>query len=349
MDIPLHIQRALGIGAVVTNADFEAAVDLWPPTRDSFGLSAGDFAEAAAKAETSDGVDVTRLVRIPTDWRYLELVSDGSEACFGICTPKADVGVPPTNVGQSAVKAWFANSEVVDNNSIFEGVVIRSLASGYPHTDFARRLIGTWANIPLLPQEFNVPPSWLTHSEIVMPRGSRVFRSSPALKYDNLFLEAVSEIKSKWRYLSLYRILEHGYLSEVFERLQAEFFRSPKESLQRALDSVKSEDAQFISLADSASLEREFEALFDEFKNAKTALNQFACAVHHSLQQSENLRTTEKWKHGVLVCYKIRCAIVHAGLSSPIIDAYPDGEACIDMLLPTFESIALKFLGITIA
>ena len=160
------------------------------------------------------------------------------------------------------------------------------------------------------------------------------------------------EIKPKWRYLSLYRILEHGYLSEVFHTLMTEFFSTPKDSLKKASDAVGSEFTQFMALAETGSLETDFQVLLDEFEKAKALPNQFAIKVDRSIQQGRELAgftSPANWRRGVLVCYKIRNAIVHAGLPSPIFEAFPDGSECLEALLPTLELLTLKFLGITIA
>jgi len=348
MDIPPYIQAPLGIGAAVTKDELEQAADQWPLRQDIFGLSANEFANAAETVDPAAVVDMASMVRVPNDWRYIELISDGMPRCFGICTPGANAPEPSTALGEAAVKAWFGNPNVVQNDSIPTGLLIRSISPGYPKKDFANRLIGTWAHIPLLPEEFSSPPVWLTKNEILMPLGSRILKSVQPLNYQSLFIEAVSEIKSKWRYLSLYRVLEHGYLSDVLEKVNREFFRAPKESLQQALDAVESEAKSFISLADSAGLRVEFEGFYDKFYETKNGLNRFANALHHSLQQKGAAANIDKWAHGVVICYKVRNSIVHAGLSSPFIEAYDDGDACLENLLPTLESIVLKFLGVTI-
>jgi hypothetical protein len=127
-------------------------------------------------------------------------------------------------------------------------------------------------------------------------------------------------------------------------------YYSNRDKLIHAVAAVESELNQFISLADKGNLKQEFEYLFDAFENAQAVPNSFALAVDRSIQIGGQLKKWNfRWQHGVLVCYKTRSAIVHAGLSSPIFDAYPDGPACLDMLLPHLESIGLKYLKITSA
>jgi hypothetical protein len=348
MNIPPHIQVAFAIGEDASLEELENAVDGSPVPSSAFGLSTADFMAAVSDLDESDVIDVSRLSRVPSQWRYLEVSTDGSRQSFGICTP-ANADVPITHVGQAAVKAWFGEERMVENEQTVPGVLVRSVAQLSPLKDFARDLIETWAKLPLFPEEFNVPPIWATRNQIIIPATSRILKSSYGSKYDSLLIEAVSEIKSKWRYLSLYRILEHGYLSEIFETLQAEFFQSPHESLDRAIKSVESELQQFTALAETASLKGAFESLFDEFQKAKAANNKFAWALDRSLAKSGQQQNRQKWQNGVLICYKIRNSIVHSGLSSPIFDAYQDSSDCLDVLLPTLEFISLSFLDVTVA
>ena len=178
---------------------------------------------------------------------------------------------------------------------------------------------------------------------------AKLTSQAAGLKYKELFLEAVAEYKNKWRFVSLYRILEHGCLFEIFQRLSVAFFSAPKDSLKIAQDCVQSELKQFLSFVEQASLQTQFESLFDQFEAAMAGGNQFAIAVEHSIQQNDQKNQgVGRWKAGVVVCYKIRCAIVHAGLSAPIFDAYPDGSFLLEALLPSLESTALSFLGVTI-
>jgi hypothetical protein len=193
-------------------------------------------------------------------------------------------------------------------------------------------------------------PSWVNRNQVQIATNARLISAqSPNLNYKELLLEAISEFKTKWRFISLYRVLEHGYLSEIFQTLTNSFFSAPKDSLKVAAESVQNELMQFVSFAEAASLQNQFEALYDEFELVKNAGNQFALALEHSIQQGgQQTQTKNRWQAGVLVCYKIRCAIVHAGLSAPVYDVYPDGPALLEALLPTFEFVALTFLGVTV-
>ncbi|MEN3333732.1 MAG: hypothetical protein V7641_3097 [Blastocatellia bacterium] len=210
MNLPAHIQAALGIGTPATDEQLYDAVGGWPVSRSAFGLSSEDFCAAASEADSGvEIIDLSPLKRMPDNWNYLELILDGSREGFGVQTPKPGLGVPPTQTGQALVKGWFADSSiVVDDTAIHEGLLLRGMASVPKHRDFSRRLIETWADVYPLLEGSNVPPPWVTQNQIIMFRGSRILSAeSPGLRYENLFIEAVSEVKAKWRYLSLYRIL----------------------------------------------------------------------------------------------------------------------------------------------
>jgi len=351
MDIPPYIQSALRIGTPATPADLKTVFDQSGP-QSIFGLSSDDFETAAIEIDDSvDSIEMSKLSRAPADWKYLEVWNDGTRECFGVGTPSENAGLPPTAAGQALVKAWFVDSSTIDGSGISEGNLIKGLLTVGTVKDFASRLLDTWGEACVTLDGSRVTPSWITNTQILIQRDSKLVAPSlPGLKYESLFIEALSEVKVKWRYFSLYRILEHGYLSEIFNQLKNEFFFSPKETLQKALTSVESELKQFVSLAAAGGLEAEFEVFYDEFQKVKGALNRFANAIDRSIQVSGQHKLVEgKWQCGVLVCYKIRCAIVHSGLSSPIFEAYVDGPACLEVLLPRLESISLKFLGVVMA
>src|SRR5262249_35618352 len=157
-----------------------------------------DFSSAANDLDIRDTIDVTRLPFSPSDWKYLELVIDGSRESFGLCSPQSPPRLPPTKVGQAAVKAWFVNSDVLDDAAIRQGVLVSALAASGKHKDFARDLIQAWANISPVLERSNVPPSWLTNSQMVIGGNSRILKSeSPNSKYESLFLEAITESKPK--------------------------------------------------------------------------------------------------------------------------------------------------------
>ena len=101
------------------------------------------------------------------------------------------------------------------------------------------------------------------------------------------------------------------------------------------------------SLVEACHLETEFEIFCDDFEKATKALNRFAAAIEYAIDKTALDKAPKKSKKGALLCYKIRCAIVHGGSSGPIFDSYDDANDLIDFVLPSLEYAVSKFLGIS--
>jgi hypothetical protein len=352
MQIPDHIQVALGTSAEVTEQELVGAIEANGIAEVVFGLSVQEFLAAASTAASgSFEYEAHRASRPVRDWRYLELSAGGSLECVATFVPVATGQKPPTAAAQLLAAAWFTEPQVVTQGQIEAQMVVCAFATAGAHGRFARRLVSEWEGACPLVEGVNVPPVWFAKCQIGIADQARLISPSNAsLRFAELFLEAVSEVKTKWRFLSLYRTLEHGYLSELFHCLEGQFFAAPRESVVAALAALDSELNQFITLAEGAGVKAHFEAFCEEFEALKSAGNKFALAVDRSIDKSGQLKTLNgKWRKGVLIFYKIRCAIVHAGMSSPIFDAYPDGTACLDKLMPISEAAVLDFLGLSVA
>jgi len=350
MELPSHVQAALGIASSITEDDLAVHETAGRFAQLTFGLSGAEFASAAANATSVNASYLIQAAaRVPRSWQYLEILYDGAVECAGVCTPEIGAGLPPTAASQVLVGAWFFDSTLLDGNNVVPQKVVHNLKTASTAAAFPVRILKEWSQVCPTFEGSIIPPVWVSKSQIQITSGSRVqIGHAPASRFQDLFIETVSEVKSKWRYLSIYRIFEHGYLSEVFEILKSSFFGSPKESLQAASSSLESELNQFISLVHNTGLNNHFALLHDEFETSRKSGNRFAVAIEQSFRQTGQIKLVkEKWQKGVLICYKIRCAIVHAGVSSPIFDAYPDGSVCLDVVLPVCESAVLQFLGIS--
>lgn len=350
MELPQHVQEALGIASQVTEEYLAAHEGAGRFAQTTFGLSGAEFASAAANATAGNtSFAVLTAKRVPLFWKYLEISRDGSVECAGVCTPAAAGGFPPTAASQVLAAAWIRDNTVLDGGNVAPQHFVRSVKTGITVPAFSERFLSQWAEVCPLLESCAVPPIWISKNQIqVMPDSRIQIGQVPGSRFQDLFIEAVSEVKTKWRYLSVYRIFEHAYLSDVLETLRASFFFSPKESLAVATTSLDSELNQFIALVQHAGLDNHFDSLHDEFEKSRASGNRFAAALEHSFEHLGQLRTVKrKSQKGVLICYKIRCAIVHAGISSPIFDAFPDGPACLEAVLPVCESAVLQFLGIS--
>lgn len=351
MKLPAHVCGALGIGHHATEEELATAADTCTFTQDVFGLSGQEFAMAAAQAlsETFQ-FRVDRAARPTQGWKYLELLSAGTVESIAVRTPVETVGIPSTAAGQTLAAAWFTHSSITDGKTISAQSVVSAYRVSGPLHDFSSRLIREWADACSLFEGSMTSPAWISKTQISIVGNGRIDgANNHGLRFEELFLEAVSEVKAKWRFLSTYRVLEHGYLSEVFQTIQAGFFTSPKETLEVALDSLGSELKQFIALVEAAGLQSQFEMFHDQFDQCRADGNRFSVALDHSITKSGQIKQVKgKWQKGVLLFYKVRCAVVHAGIASPMFDAYPDGAACLETLLPTCEQVMLDFLGISV-
>lgn len=352
MDIPAHVQAATGCGAQIGEEELANAVDVSDFIQDAFGLSGQEFSASATLALSGNfRFEVITATRPTRTWRYLELSKGGTVECTAICIPDESAGKPSTAAGQMLAAAWFLDQPVVVDAVVKNQTVVSCYAATGTLSKFSSRLVREWSEVCPFFEGSAVPPVWVSGSQLGIASDARINGiHNPALRFEELFLEAISEVKTKWRFLSTYRVLEHGYLSEVFQTLQAGFFASPKESISAASESLESEFKQFLALVEAASLQNQFETFYDEFEKAKSGGNRFAVAIDRSITKSGQVKQAQgKWQKGVLIYYKIRCAIVHAGIASPMFDAYPDGPECLEVLMPTCELLMLQFLGLTVA
>ena len=351
MNIPAHLQKALGIASPIEEQNLVVAADSSDIVHDALGLSGAEFAAAVTEAQTNKVAYTSfHISRAPANWKYLEISNSGAIECFVCCSPAVVTVAPPTSIGELLAKGWLSIPDIVTGASTPPGFIVMGTVPGLTLSSFVPRFVTEWANAAPTLEGSLTCPSWFTKNQMGIVVNARLLgRPSGNPKFQELFVEAVSELKTKWRFLALYRILEHGFLSEIFQTLFATFFETPRESLGTATKSIEAELKQFLALAQTAALQHHFETIYDEFDRMKIAGNKFAIALDKSMRQSGQLDQVKgKSETGVLIVYKIRCAIVHAGQSSPIFDAYPDGATLLDTLIPISESIALTFLGITI-
>ena len=352
MILPEHVCRALGIGGQATEDELASLADASSFTQDVFGLSGQEFAIAASMGlNQSLRFRVAPTIRPTQEWKYLELLNLGATECMAVLTPADTTEKPSTAAGQALAAAWIANPMVMTGNAITAQSLVSGHQVGGVPSDFSLRLIGEWAEACPLFVGSVACPAWISKTQITLdPSGKIKGANTHGQRFEALFLEAISEVKAKWRFLSIYRVLEHGYLSEVFQTIQAGFFASPKETLEAGLNSLESEVKQFVALVNAAGLTGQFEVFHDEFDQCKTGGNRFSTALDHSITKGGQIKQlTGKWQKGVLLFYKVRCAVVHAGIASPMFDAYPDGPACLEKLLPTCEQIMFDFLGVSMA
>lgn len=159
--------------------------------------------------------------------------------------------------------------------------------------------------------------------------------------------EAGAVAHPKWRCLALYRILEHGYLSNIKKKLLADFDADASGALGEALEKVANEINQLISLAEEADLRGEFEQFDAMIETLIASGNSFIIKLDRGAKNHTLYRSSDRYKKAVLRFYKLRCAIAHAGTSSVIYEQFSDSDQAATALLPSIETIAMKSLKIS--
>jgi hypothetical protein len=351
VNIPHHIQQRLELPSPSEKEAIISAADAWPLTHTTFSLSGEEFAEAIKFANDNPiSLTILKPLRLPLNWEYLKITNQGVLEGWVLSIPPQTENSPATEVAQALVQAWFQNENMLVGDQLDKGALLVAIADGAKLVDFISRFAWQWLDGCFLLESSPLQPSWVSGRELSVANNARFSASGFArLNYQNVFIEAISEFKAKWRFLSMYRIFEHGYLAEIFETLQGTFFTVPKESLAVASKAVENEIVQFIALVKKAGLENHFKSLFDVVEAQKGAGSNFAFAIERSIElNKQNQLAANDAEKGVIYCYKVRCSIVHAGLTAPIFDAFPDASDFLELILPSVESASLNFLGITI-
>ena len=162
-----------------------------------------------------------------------------------------------------------------------------------------------------------------------------------------LFFEAVTTVQPKWRFFSLYRILENAYLSNIKSILMAAFDKDATQAVEDAKKMLESEINQLISLMNEIGMQTELEAFGATFESLLANSNQYCHMLDRNAQGDKQYRNGLASK-AVVRLYKMRCSIAHAGTSSVIFEQLPDANSAIATLLPSVEAIVLRSLGISI-
>ncbi len=350
MDIPLHVQAVLGVGTPTTDDDLLVAAEGTAYISDLFGLNGREFVDAVSPMGMQGVTFKTEpLQQSSTEWRVLDVSVPEGLARRAVMIPDAGATAPPSAAGEVLAQAWFAGQPVVEGGLLRPRLLVQAFRTGAEVEAFGAELVSTWcslfpAGLGLIPL-----PLWILKNQILVVPTSKVVVSAKSRHYVRLFLEAVSETKAKWRFISCYRVLEHGYLDAVFDELSNSFFSAPAIAISAATRSLESELFQLIALVESASLQDLFQEFFDEFEKLRGSGNRFVHSLERAAQVMKETSNKKSWEQGVLFFYKTRCAIVHAGLGAPIFDAHPDAKDYLEQMLPVCERIVLSFLGIALS
>lgn len=161
-----------------------------------------------------------------------------------------------------------------------------------------------------------------------------------------LLTDGLTEHNPKWRYLSLYRSIENGYLEEIKSQFDKEFFQDPQWAVNRANDALKSEMKQFFGFVQQRNLEDFFVDFAKAFDSLIQDNDRFAHAIDRSLRSGKSGGEQAPWQRGVARSYKVRCAIAHAGSGDTFIELHDGWRHSLEKMLPSLERAALKSCSI---
>jgi hypothetical protein len=278
---------------------------------------------------------------------YLELALSKA-AHYGLCAPEEGIGMPPTAGGRLLAAAWIRDESVIENGAVAAGVCVKASTGVVEAEGIGERCIEEWIRGAPLMEGLGAPPQWVSKNDLrTVPDARLLEESAGGARVRHVFVELMSETKAKWRYLSLYRVFECGYLATILDSFNERFFESPMASVGEARVALESELTQFLALVTNAGLEAHFGRLHDAFESARGHGNKFAVALDRALRRVKQPEgVSSKEQKGVWLCYRIRCAIVHAGIETIVFDAFPDAAVCVEALLPACEAAVLEYVGV---
>ena len=344
--VPTWIARDLNLAeSYETEAELASAVEDSLTANPIAMVSGADIVDALS-THASDEIEV-----LPANsrgaWRFAEISVGGSVQCQ-VLEPGVEWISIPTNSIRLILWAWSKREEyspaIWAHSS--DSVIVR-----WPFGASVRRpevkLILSACGIAQREQWISQPMSLGEATNFEVATNSVLLREQ--LVYAELLQAAIRHTSPSLRFLYLYRLFEHAYLIGALDRLQSNFFADPKRSTKALSDIVGNEKAAFLALLEASSTKGDFETIADIFEdNQRTRSNRFLTAIHDGAIADGEISYPEKWKRGCVLCYKVRCSIVHSGKSSPIFESFPDAAQGVAALLQSLESASLGFLGLTI-
>ena len=189
----------------------------------------------------------------------------------------------------------------------------------------------------------SLPPPWQQSVDIVLDPSSP-FLQTGARAAVKLMKRAFLQKEPRWKFLTLYQVLEHGFLLTILNTVNSQFIADPRQAIDDAAEALKNDLAKFVELIKNHSLNDAFNDLESNFKAINTS-NRFAAALER--QWDKQGSQAPRNQKGAFICYKIRCAIVHAG-DALTYEAYVDADEAVISLLGALERAVVKYAGITI-
>lgn len=253
----------------------------------------------------------------------------------------------PTDAGRLLIRAWAStDGKALENILGEEGECRLALLEWLTHASHIPFdcIVHSFLHIESKASTLGglpAPPKGLIH--LPDREVGRMLISKPC---QQLLRQALAEISPKWRYLGFYRILEFGYLQVILEDIQNGFLETPQPILEEALVSVGSELRQLHRLATKVAIVDCFQEISLIVKNLKVS-NRYANAIDRCTKKKADLLGREESDKGVVLAYQIRCSIVHAGTSGPVIEKFEDADVLLYKVVPLLEDAAIRYLRIS--
>ncbi|NOK34551.1 hypothetical protein HMI49_15225 [Corallococcus exercitus] len=282
-------------------------------------------------------------------WRYKRVVLGGSQfdALEIPGRDPDDSSLPPTEAEQFLIEAWVSDLQLV--RPVMEPSTESYVLVARPVTDQ-----GDYEAV--IPALFNAESSVASSLKCLLHGAQAVAVDSQSVLLEpteaplrRIFASALIQETASRRFMSLYRVLEHGYLKSILDDLRNVFFENPSLSIGRAQDALSSELQQLRALMERHSLHTHFEEIHDAIDNRRGA-NRFAAALHKRLKsEGKGGGGSSKAGQGAAYVYQVRCAIAHAGTSRIFIEMFPDSEELIEQIITPVEQVVHAYLKIKVA
>lgn len=353
MAIPEHICLSLGCPDNLTKADFAAYLESLPDGNYPWFLEDQVARDALVDSLFSLAPAPKLVILSPAhtidSCSYLELGDPQGHTC---CLLKVSANfhpgcVMPTGALTTLAKFWQYESKLIDDES--EGQLSKQFHNSI--LVFSMDGLLGWGNANLelflaslmgcrlsASTSVSQDPHWASYGRIEIERNA--LASEALLMSGCLMQEVLFERRVRWRYIALYRIFEAAYLVGLKKSLDANFIENPKQALALAQTALESELSTFKALVEEQKLETKFNE-FREVVDSDDA-NRFFHAIKRSLRNSKS----SNHQKGAEYCYKIRCAIVHAGQGDVVFDRFADAESGVSMLLKNMETAVIELLGL---
>jgi hypothetical protein len=250
---------------------------------------------------------------------------------------------PPPTAGEKMFVRLFSQDQSVFEEVRKGGLLLASWTPARLSREVRDTLLasfGVSATPPAIPS--SIP--WAQSVDIVLDPSSP-FLQKGSLAAVKLMNRAFRQTEPRWKFLTLYQVLEHGFLLSILNALNSQFLQHPAQAINDAAEALKNDLTKFVELIKAHSLNSTFDELESNLKSIELT-NRFAAALERQWQkESSRVQGDQK---GAFICYKIRCSIVHAG-DSLTYEAYTDADAAVILALSCLEKAVIKYAGISVA